>query len=142
MSPGPGSIALSKQAQADGGRVKRKLLKKAAEDKEISETYAHVDHRDGDDCRVCLRHISGRGGLMNKAIHHHLIYRSRIGVSQGRHHPRNVCRICPVCDAEIHVEYTLRIEGDAEARAAESGKLCGIKVERYTEAGWRVVKFC
>ena len=140
--PGIGSRALSKFEQADGGRVKRKLLRKAAEDKEILETYAHVDHRDGDDCRVCGRRISGRGGLTNKAIHHHLIYRSKIGVSQGRHHPRNVIRICPVCDSDIHVEHTLHLEGDAEIRAAESGKLCGVRVERHTESGWKVVKFC
>lgn len=37
-----------------------------------------------------------------------------------------------VHDAEI------RLSGDADARAHESGVLCGVKLERYAEGGWRV----
>jgi hypothetical protein len=127
----------TKAMQADGGRVKSKAARKAAEDKELRATYRLVDQRDGGRCRVCQARVSSRGGLVERAIHHHLIYRSRIGVSAGRHASWNVALICARCDADIHVEGTLHLEGDADQRSAE-GQLCGIKVTRFTDGEWKV----
>jgi hypothetical protein len=136
--PGEGSRGLSKREQADGGRVARKAAKKAAIDREQRECYKAVDARDKGRCRVCGKRGSPTAASLLDRIHrHHMMYRS-LG---GTHATANVLSLCAGCHSEIHVEYTLRVEGDANARAAESGRLCGVKVERYGEAGWRVVGF-
>lgn len=140
---GQGGIAYTKLAQS-GGQSRRasKQAKVTAEDKAERDCYKLADARDGGKCRVCQRRVTKGGGLLWGAIHHHLIYRSGISVSQGRHHSSNVVTICRICDDAVHVEATLRLEGDADARDAVTGKLAGVKVERYSnDGGWQVEKF-
>lgn len=140
--PGPGSIALSKQQQADGGRYARKKAKVTAEEKAERDCYRHVNERDKRICRVCQAQTSAQGGLLHGTIHHHLIYRSGISVQAGRHATWNVLTICPDCNDAIHTKGTLKLEGDADLRDKATGKLCGVKVERPGESGWRVEKWC
>lgn len=132
----------TKEKQADGGRYARKKAKVSAEDKAERECYRKVNDRDHRICRVCLTQTSAQGGLLRGTIHHHLIYRSGISVQAGRHATWNVITICPDCNDAIHTKGTLRLEGDADARDAVTGKLAGVQVSRYTESGWTVEKFC
>lgn len=98
--------------------------------------YAVVDARDEGQCRVCGRRVSIRAITMqHKAIHHHLIFRSR----GGMHEPWNVVTICCDCNAEIHVEGTLRLEGNADLRDP-IGRLCGIQVSRLRGEVWAIEK--
>jgi hypothetical protein len=134
--PGEGSRAFSKSEQVGGSRVARKAARVAAKDREERACYAEVDTRDGLRCRVCGRAGNPRAAsMLDRIHHHHMVYRSR----GGQHEPNAVLSLCARCHSELHVDCTLRVEGDANARAAESGKLCGVKVSRYGESGWRVV---
>jgi hypothetical protein len=53
-----------------------------------------------------------------------------------------VITVCTKHHDEIHVHATLRLEGDATARDAVTGKLAGVQVSRHTETGWKVEKLC
>ena len=88
--------------------------------------YQEVDRRDDRRCRVCA--------VRPLAIQrHHVVYRSR----GGRTTPSNLVSLCPACHAEVHAK-TLRLEGHTEARN-RCGMLCGVRIERRTATGWRLV---
>lgn len=112
-----------------------KAKKKAEEAKAIKACYAAVDARDGKQCRVCQARVGGVG-LLDRTHHHHLVYRSR----GGQHDPSNLVSLCPPCHTALH-NGEIALSGDANARAAETGRLCGVKLERYTDAGWRVERW-
>lgn len=136
--PGEGSIALSKAQQVGGSRFSRKQEKRAAEAREMKACYAQVDERDGYRCRVCRKACNPRAvSLLERAHRHHMIYRSR----GGEHVPECVVTLCASCHEAVHVRMELRVSGDANARDAVTGKLCGVRVERYTEQGWEVEKW-
>jgi len=119
-------------------RVKEKLRKRAEEAQSMRQCYRIVDERDGKRCRVCRRPGYPNGTtLLDRLHHHHMVYRSR----GGQHEPDSVILLCAICHAAIHIEGTLRVSGDANARDTATGKLAGVKVERYTDAGWIVEKF-
>ena len=40
------------------------------------------------------------------------------------------------CHTWVHGQ-TLRVSGDADGRMADSGSLCGLKIERKTDGRWR-----
>ena len=137
--PGPGSIALSKAKQVGGSRVARKQAARAAEAQAIKACYREVDERDGHQCRVCRKRCNPRAiSMLDRAHHHHMVYRSR----GGQHVPESVITLCAACHDAIHVRMELRVTGDANARDAVTGKLAGVKVERYTvDRGWQVEKW-
>ena len=140
MSPGPGSIALSKFQQADGGRVKRKLLKKAENEKAWRDCCVKVDARDEKKCRVCGRRGNPESdSLLDKIHRHHMVANDR---RCGIHEPSRVISLCCRCNGEVHTEGTLSLEGDANLRSAETGRLCGVRASRFGEGGWRLVKVC
>jgi hypothetical protein len=138
--PGKGSIAYPKTAQLGGSRLLRKLQKKAANDKAWNDCVKAVDERDEHHCRVCGRYGNPRSRTMlNMIHHHHLIPNER---RCGIHEPSRVISLCARCHGEIHVDCTLELTGDANARSVETGRLCGVTVRRHGEGGWRVVKVC
>ena len=109
-----------------------KAQRKADEAKAIKACYAAVDARDGHRCRVCRKPVGGVG-MLEARHRHHLVYRSR----GGEHSAANVLTVCVKCHAAIH-DAEIRLSGNANARASESGVLCGVTLERYAEGGWRV----
>jgi hypothetical protein len=128
----------TKAMQADGGRVKRKAARKAAASAAEKACYAEVDKRDGKRCRVCGRQGKpGAASMLDRLHHHHMILRSR----GGQHESESVLSLCAQHHSEIHVDCTLRVEGDANARD-ERGKLAGVTVSRFGEAGWKVIGHC
>ena len=116
-------------------RAERKQAKKTAQEAAERACYRAVDQRDGHACRVCKRLVGGNS-MLDRAHHHHLVYRSR----GGEHASANVITVCKACHDAIHVKATVRLEGDADLRDAR-GKLHGVKVSRLTEAGWTVEKW-
>jgi hypothetical protein len=140
LMPGIGSRAFSKSDQVGGSRLLRKLAKKAANDKAWKDCCKAVDERDGHHCRVCGRYCNPRAKDLFKSVHrHHMRANDR---RCGIHEPAHVISLCKRCNDEIHIDATLSLEGDASARSAESGRLCGVTVKRHGEGGWRVVKVC
>jgi hypothetical protein len=137
--PGPGSQAWSKADQIGGKtRRERKQDARTAEAATMRACYRLVDARDGGQCRVCKKRASPTATTLLERMHrHHMVYRSR----GGTHEPENVLSVCSGCHDAIHVRLDLRVEGDANARDAITGKLAGVKVERYTEQGWKVEKW-
>ncbi len=137
--PGHGSQAFSKAQQVGGSRVARKQQRRTEDAAALKACYAAVDARDGYLCRVCGKRGSPTATTLLERIHrHHLIYRSR----GGRHETRNVLSLCSVCHDAIHVRGELHLEGDADARAEESGRLRGVRVERLVDGGWVVQGCC
>jgi 5-methylcytosine-specific restriction endonuclease McrA len=112
-----------------------KAKKRAEEAKAIKACYAQVDQRDGRQCRVCQARVGGIG-LLEATHHHHLTYRSK----GGAHEASNVITLCVQCHTALH-NGEIALSGNPDARAAESGRLCGVKLERYTAAGWRVERW-
>lgn len=103
--------------------------REAANEKAV---YTRVTERDQSCCRVCGKFCNPRAvGVLYKAHHHHLIYRSALGPTTVQ----NVALICAGCHDAEH-RHEIRLSGDAEARN-EMGRLAGIKVERVTESGWQ-----
>ena len=94
--------------------------------------YLAVNARDGHRCRVCQRAVGGIG-LLDRVIHHHLIFRSQ----GGAHDSANVLTICPSCDEAVHRSGKLQLAGDADQQD-ERGRLNGVSVSRLHEAGWKV----
>ena len=138
--PGIGSHAYSKADQL-GGKTRRqsKADARAKEAAEIRACYKAVDQRDGGRCRVCRTRGNPHATTLLERLHrHHMVYRSR----GGEHVTSNVVSLCSGCHEAIHVLMTLRVEGDADARDAVTGKLAGVQVSRYSESGWAVEKFC
>jgi hypothetical protein len=128
--PGVGSRAYSKLDQIGQTRRARKQARVTADTRAERACYRHVDARDGDACRICRRWIGAR------AIHHHMIPRSRISVARGRHSFSNVIRICTdPCDEAIHRTATLHVEGDAEQRG-------GVEVWVRDSNDWRLDRHC
>ena len=97
--------------------------------------YAAVDRRDGPACRVCGARVGGLGTL-DARHHHHLVYRSK----GGAHETGNCLSLCVQCHAAVH-NAEIRLSGDADARLAESGRLGGVRLERWTESGWKVERY-
>lgn len=106
--------------------------KRAARD----AAYAAVDRRDGKACRVCERFCSPDAPTL-RADRHHVIPRSLCGPDESW----NLVILCRDCHDERHTKGTLQLSGNADERDG-TGRLIGIKVERLTETGWRVEKFC
>lgn len=106
--------------------------RKAEDTRRLKACYAAVDARDGHRCRVC-RHPVGGIGMLEARHRHHLVYRSK----GGDHDPANVLTVCVKCHRAIH-DAEIRLTGNANTRAAESGRLCGVQLERFTEGGWKV----
>lgn len=121
-------------------RAEQKLKDRADEARSLAECYRIVDARDAFRCRVCGRRCSPVAiPTLERGERHHLIFKSR----GGKHHSKNVLLICKArCHDEIHLQGTLHLSGNADTRNPDTGKLCGVKVERLTEAGWKVEKFC
>lgn len=112
-------------------RWMEKAKKVAASKKAERECYAAVDKRDGHCCRVCHARVGGIG-MLQAVHHHHLVYRSR----GGGHDTNNVISLCVKCHGAVH-NGEMQLSGDANARNS-IGVLNGVKLERLTEAGWRV----
>jgi hypothetical protein len=138
--PGIGSRSYSKLDQLGSSRLARKLQKKADNDKRWKECVAACNERDEFRCRVCGRYGNPRSRTMlNMIHHHHLIPNER---RCGIHEVSRVISLCARCHNEIHVDCTLELTGDANARSVETGRLCGVTVKRHGEGGWKVVKVC
>lgn len=96
--------------------------------------YAIVDRRDEGQCRVCGRRCSTTSTTSDlRAERHHIIPRS-LG---GQDTPENLALVCVWCHDERHKKGTLRISGNAQERD-QMGVLCGLTIERLTDAGWKV----
>lgn len=103
----------------------------------MRECYQAVDRRDEGQCRVCKRRCSPTAiGMLDRAERHHLRYRSK----GGEHETANVITLCKVCHASVHGA-TLQLEGDADVRDKVTGRLGGVRVERWREGGWTVEKW-
>lgn len=113
-------------------RYRAKQAKRAEEAKEYRDCCHVVDQRDGFACRVCKRACGGIG-MLERAHHHHVNYRS-LG---GQHTTDNVIRICADCHAAIH-DAKLRVEGDADQRDPLTHRTNGIAVYLPTESGWKL----
>lgn len=123
IAKGPSPFDRAKDAQREEDRTER-------------EVYALVTAREENRCRVCTKWCNPHAiGVLYRAHHHHVIYRSLGGLTTTR----NVILICPDCHQDEH-KGKLRITGDADIR--EGGKLIGICVERPTDGVWEVVKWC
>lgn len=110
-------------------RRERKLTAAAT----LREVYALVDHRDGGKCRICGRRCSTTAvSFEDRAERHHVIPRS-LGGEDSTH---NLATVCWECHEDRHKKGTLKIAGDADERN-EMGYLCGLDVERLTDAGWK-----
>ena len=73
--------------------------------------YRVVDVRDKWECRACQKKADPNGvGLLQRAHHHHVIYRSAGGPTETW----NVCLVCAGCHDEEHIKRTLQIEGNAD----------------------------
>lgn len=109
-----------------------KAKRRADEARAMKACYAAVDARDGRCCRVCRKRVGGIG-LLEAAHHHHLIYRSR----GGTHETATVLTLCVACHQAVH-DAKIRLTGNADERSPHTGALCGVRLERYTEGGWKV----
>jgi 5-methylcytosine-specific restriction endonuclease McrA len=128
-------MALSNAVPKPAPRWLAKAKRKAEEMKELKACHAIVDARDGRQCRVCQARVGGIG-MLEAVHHHHLVFRSKGGSNQ----PDNILSLCVRCHHALH-NGEIALSGDANARAAESGRLCGVKLERFTDAGWRVERW-
>lgn len=135
MGAGGTLMPLSTAVPKPSPRWVAKAQKRAEEAKQIKATYAAVDRRDGPSCRVCGARVGGLGTL-HARHHHHLVYRSK----GGAHETANTLSLCCRCHTAVHAA-EIRLSGDADARLAESGRLGGVKVERWTEGGWSVERW-
>jgi 5-methylcytosine-specific restriction endonuclease McrA len=112
-------------------KAERQKLEQANE----REVYAAVTLRDESCCRVCGKFCNPRAiGLLVKAHHHHLIYRSAQGVTDTW----NVCLLDAKCHDDEHTG-KLQLSGDADLRDPVTGRLAGIKVERPTDGVMQVI---
>jgi 5-methylcytosine-specific restriction endonuclease McrA len=111
-------------------RDERKREKKA----QLLEVCKTVDRRDQGRCRVCAKRCEIGSTFADRVERHHVIPRS-LG---GRDETGNLASLCVDCHEERHKKGTLRLSGNADERN-ELGYLCGLTVERLTEAGWKVV---
>jgi hypothetical protein len=138
--PGEGSIAYPKSAQLGASRVQRKLARKAENEQRWREVCQEIDRRDNHTCRICGHYSSPMAiGLLDRSHRHHMNATDR----RARvHESRSILTLCAKHHDEVENSGKLRVEGDANLRGAESGKLCGVKVSRLTEFGWQVEKWC
>lgn len=121
-------------------RFAQKQQKRAEEARQMRICYDQVDKRDGFRCRVCRKACSPSAvGMLERAHHHHLTYRSQ----GGEHLSRNVCLLCPSCHDALHTKCTLRLEGDADQRDPLTKKLNGIAVYVPAENahGWQISRW-
>jgi 5-methylcytosine-specific restriction endonuclease McrA len=137
--PGIGSIAVPKVRPGQLSRLQAKQQRRTQEALEIRMCYRAVDERDGGRCRVCKKRGHPQATTLLDRLHrHHLIYRSR----GGTHEPENVVTVCASCHDAMHVDGTLRLEGDANARDAVTNKLAGVCAMRLLDGVWQVEKWC
>lgn len=111
-------------------RDERKRAKKAA----WLEVCKAVDRRDQGKCRVCGTQCALGSTFSDRAERHHVRPRSLGGPDASW----NLATVCVDCHDKRHKKGALRISGDADERN-EMGYLCGLKVERLTESGWKDV---
>ena len=115
-------------------RFERAKVKDLSAKKQEREVFALVTTRDESCCRVCGKWCNPRAiGLLQKAHHHHLVYRSR----GGEDTTANVCLLCADCHEDEHAG-RLQLSGDADERDP-AGRLCGVKVEKPIEGGFEVI---
>jgi len=127
----------TKSMQTGGSRFLRKAKRLAEQKAREREVHQQVDTRDRLCCRVCGHYSSPMAvGVLERSHRHHLVYRS----AGGETTTANLLTLCAKCHSGVH-EATLRLEGNADLRAAESGKLSGVKVERLTETGWKIERW-
>lgn len=109
-------------------RDERKRLKKD----NLLKVYKAIDQRDQGRCRVCGCKVETGSTFSNRVERHHVVPKS-LG---GEDTTTNLASLCVDCHDDRHKRGTLRISGDADERN-EMGYLCGLSVERLTEAGWK-----
>lgn len=107
--------------------------RKAAKKAHLLEVCKAVDRRDQGRCRVCAKRCEIGSTFANRIERHHIVPRSLGGDDSSS----NLCSLCVDCHDDRHKRGTLRISGDADERN-EMGYLSGLKIERLTEAGWKV----
>ena len=110
-----------------------KAQRRAEEARQMREVYAQVNARDGHCCRICRRKVGGVG-MLEAGHHHHLQYRSK----GGTHTSANVILLCRGHHQAVH-DAAIRLSGDADLRSAETGTLCGVRLEVWDD-GWRVTR--
>jgi hypothetical protein len=126
----------TKADQTGGSNFERKAKRLAAKKDHERKVHQQVDTRDRMCCRVCGHYSSPMAvGVLERAHRHHLVYRSHGGKTETA----NLLTLCAKCHNEVHVDHTLSLEGNADLRSAEGGKLCGVKCQRFGESGWRVI---
>jgi hypothetical protein len=138
--PGEGSRAFSKAEQTGGSLFARKAARIA--DAKARERKAHqeIDARDNHTCRLCGRYCSPMNiGRVERGERHHMRATDR---RSKIHLPKHMLTLCGRCHHEVENSGKVRLSGDANLRAAESGKLCGVMVERLRDGVWRVEKWC
>jgi Pyruvate/2-oxoacid:ferredoxin oxidoreductase delta subunit len=119
-------------------RVAEKKKRHREEAEQMRVCYRAVDLRDGYECRVCKRACATDAvGMLKKAHHHHIEYRSK----GGEHTTDNVLRLCAECHEAIH-RGRLRLAGDADQRDPLTKRLNGVACYRLTEQGWQPEKWC
>lgn len=111
-------------------RDERKREKRA----HLLEVYAAVDRRDHGRCRVCAKKCALGSTFSDRAERHHVRPKSLGGPDDTW----NLATLCVDCHDARHKKGTLRISGDADERN-EMGYLCGLTVEKLTDAGWKNV---
>jgi 5-methylcytosine-specific restriction endonuclease McrA len=113
----------------------RDKAKQAAEKtRQLKAAYAAVDQRDSHCCRVCHKRVGGIG-MLYAAHHHHLQYRSK----GGEDTTDNIVTLCVSCHSAQH-NGEIRLSGNADTRNS-IGVLNGVRLERATDAGWKVEGF-
>jgi hypothetical protein len=118
-------------------RSQEKRERTATEERRLRDCYRAVDARDQGRCRICGRRvIPGAINSRERAEHHHIVKRSQGGPDTTA----NVALLCVSrCHDDIHVRALMKLSGDADARDTD-GRLCGIRIEKYTDGGdWQVV---
>lgn len=119
-------------------RYESKKAKKAEAEANWREVCRLVDSRDGRCCRVCGRPANTQAlNLLERAERHH--------INDRRDTTDNLMTLCQPChqgDGGRHgLKAGMRLSGDADQRDPVTGRLCGVRVERLTEAGWVVEKW-
>lgn len=129
-------IGTAKQKWDMETHAEAKDRRRRARDREHEQCYADVDKRDQKVCRVTgVQLWAGAADPKKRLERHHMVKPKRFNDT-----PDKVLTV----SRWIHDQLTankLHVEGDANLRDLD-GKLCGVKVERPTDAGWEVVKWC
>jgi hypothetical protein len=107
---------------------------------ESGKRIRRLTARDNHTCRLCGRYCPPMNiGRMERGERHHMRATDR---RSKIHLPKHMLTLCGRCHHEVENSGKVRLSGDANLRAAESGKLCGVLVERLRDGVWRVEKWC